>query len=151
MPSFSGLSTSARLSINREAGNVLTAVQNGAKWFAMRHGKRVPRLGRPADQRKALVRSLVTETLRHGKIKTTITRAKAIRKYVDKMITLAKAGTLHSRRQVLGFVYDKEVVKNLFDEAPKRYGDRTSGYCRVTREVRLRRGDAAQMAYIELV
>ena len=78
----------------------LDAPQNGSLVFAMRHGNYKARLGRPADQRKALVRALVTEVLRHGKITTTKIRAKAIRKYVDKMIGLAKDGSLHARRQV---------------------------------------------------
>jgi hypothetical protein len=78
---------------------VTAAPTNGATVFAMRHANRLNRLGRPADQRKALVRSLVTEVLRHGRITTTKTKAKAIRKYVDKMIGLAKDGSLHARRQ----------------------------------------------------
>lgn len=117
----------------------------------MRHGKRVPRLGRPADQRKALLRALTTEVLRHGRITTTLPRAKAVRKYVDKMITLAKDGTLHARRQALGWVYDEDIVRSLFEEAPKRYGDRAGGYTRVKKEIQGRRGDNAPMAVIELV
>jgi large subunit ribosomal protein L17 len=117
----------------------------------MRHGVKKERLGRPADQRKALVRGLVTEVLRHGKIKTTKPRAKAIRKYVDKMITLAKDGSLHARRQALSFVYDGELVKSLFEQAPTRYNERNGGYCRVTTEIQKRRGDNAPMATLELV
>ena len=82
------------------AAAVLEGPSNGATTFAMRHGNKKVKLNLPADQRKALMRSLTTEVLRHGKIKTTKPRAKAIRKYVDKMITLAKTGTLHARRQV---------------------------------------------------
>lgn len=108
-------------------------------------------MNKPADQRKALIRALVTEVLRHGKIKTTKTRAKAIRKYVDKMIGLAKQGTLHARRQALGFVYDKDLVASLFNEAPKRYETRAGGYTRVVTETMARRGDNAEMATIELV
>lgn len=78
-------------------------------------------------------------------------RAKAIRKHVDHMITLAKGGSLHQRRQALGFVFDKKVVKSLFDDAPKRYGERQGGYCRVIPEPRRRRGDNAELAIIELV
>ncbi|KAL4429016.1 hypothetical protein ABPG77_006055 [Micractinium sp. CCAP 211/92] len=129
----------------------LDAPQNGGRVFAMRHGNRTARLGRPADQRKALIRSLVTEVLRHGKIQTTKTRAKAIRKYVDKMIGLAKDGSLHARRQALGFVYDDELVKSLFEQAPARYADRNGGYCRVKAEIQPRRGDNTEMATIELV
>merc|ERR1712146_223158 len=117
----------------------------------MRHRKGVKRLGRPADQRKALIRGLVTEVLRHGRITTTTTRAKAIRKYVDKMIGLAKRGDLHARRQAFGFIYDKQLVKNLFIEAPKRYADRQGGYTRVKKELLPRRGDNAELSYIELV
>lgn len=118
----------------------------------MRHAKRVPRLGRPADQRKALIRGLTTELLRHGRIKTTHTRARAIRKYVDKAINLAKAGGLHERRQALSFLYDKQIVKTMFDQVPnaKEFTSRNSGYTRIIRTMP-RRGDNAPMAYIELV
>ncbi|GAB5360546.1 hypothetical protein AAMO2058_000637200 [Amorphochlora amoebiformis] len=117
----------------------------------MRHRKGFKRLGRPQDQRKALIRGLVTEVLRHGRITTTTTKAKAIRRYVDKMIGLAKRGDLHARRQAYGFIYDKQLVKNLFIEAPKRYGDRPGGYTRVKKELLPRRGDNAELSYIELV
>ena len=249
--------------------NGLAAPDNGSRVFAMRHGVKKDRLGRPADQRKALIRGLVTEVLRHGKITTTKassqgtgdephrqdgrrprcslratlaaelvepprsgrhasaeravsprpfvlplalvfplsraprlpatqTRAMAIRKHVDKMIGLAKKGTLHCRRQVTGcsgvadtvpaglwacgrsavvwprgpgsagplrrrpqrslsspqaagFVYDPEIVKSLFEQAPERYSDRSGGYCRVKTEIQRRRGDNTEMAVIELV
>ena len=172
---------------------------NGVKWVAMRHGCKMPKLNRPANQRKALIRTLVTEVLRHGRITTTKvrdkrgrigrlaprpdraatpppdlslfshpvsltlpfpttsshpptqTKAKAIRKHVDKMIGLAKDGSLHARRQAAAFVYDKDIVAALFAEAPFRYADRGSGYCRVVTEPRVRRGDSAEMAAIELV
>lgn len=117
----------------------------------MRHGNRKITLNRPADQRKALIRGLVTEVLRHGKITTTKTRAKAIRKHVDKMIGLAKRGTLHARRQALAFVYDPELVKSVFENAPSRYNERDGGYCRVVTEIQRRKGDNAEMATIELV
>jgi large subunit ribosomal protein L17 len=109
------------------------------------------RLSRPADQRKALVRSLTTEVIRHGRIRTTLVKAKAIRKYVDHMITLAKRGTLHTRRQAMGFLYDKDLVASLFEQVPERYAERNGGYCRVIREDLPRRGDSAQMAIVELV
>ncbi len=109
------------------------------------------KLGKPADQRKALLRALTTEIIRHGKIKTTVTRAKAVRKYVDHMITLAKKGTLHHRRQAASYLYDKSLVQALFEEAPKRYMNRNGGYCRVIKDEMPRRGDNAKMAYIELV
>ncbi|KAH7288072.1 hypothetical protein KP509_31G010800 [Ceratopteris richardii] len=116
----------------------------------MRHGKRVPKLNRPPDQRRALLRGLTTELLRHGRIKTTQSRAKAMRKHVDHMITLAKGGSLHQRRQALGYLYDKNIVHALFAEVPDRYGERNGGYTRIIRTMP-RRGDNAPMAFIELV
>lgn len=116
----------------------------------MRHRKKVPLLGKPADQRKALLRALTTEVIRHGRIKTTLVRAKAVRKHVDKMIELGKDGSLHSRRQAMGWVYDKQLVHSLFEAAPERYADRNGGYTRVLRTMP-RQGDNAKMAVIELV
>ena len=116
----------------------------------MRHRKRVAKLGKPADQRKALLRALTTEVIRHGRIKTTLVRAKAVRKHVDHMIELGKRGDLHARRQALGWMYDKQLVHSLFEAAPDRYADRQGGYCRVLRTV-ARQGDNAKMAIIELV
>ncbi|XP_018818241.1 50S ribosomal protein L17, chloroplastic [Juglans regia] len=125
-------------------------IDNGGRVFAMRHGRRVPKLNRPPDQRRALLRSLTTQLLKHGRIKTTRARASAMRKYVDKMITLAKDGSLHKRRQALGFIYEKQIVHALFAEVPDRYGERNGGYTRIIRTLP-RRGDNAPMAYIELV
>lgn len=116
----------------------------------MRHGCRVPELGRPADQRKALLRALTTQLIRHGQVKTTKARAKAVRSEVDRMITLAKDGSLAARRRALGYLYDTDLVHALFAQAKERYGDRQGGYSRVVRTVR-RRGDNAEMAIIELV
>jgi large subunit ribosomal protein L17 len=116
----------------------------------MRHRCRVPQLGLPADQRKALLRALATELIRHGQIKTTQIRAKAVRSEVEKMITLAKDGSLAARRQALGYLYDKKLVHALFADAPQRYGNRNGGYTRIVRTVN-RRGDNSQMAIIELV
>jgi len=107
-------------------------------------------LGLPADQRKALMRSLATEIIRHGQIKTTLIRAKAVRSEVDKMITLAKDGSLSARRQALGYIYDKDLVSELFNAVGERYGARNGGYTRIVRTKR-RRGDNAEMAIIELV
>ncbi|KAF5834438.1 plastid/chloroplast ribosomal protein L17 [Dunaliella salina] len=130
----------------------LAAPCNGSmRTTMMRHGRKVNRLGRPADQRKALIRGLVTELIRHGQIKTTKVKAKAIRPFAEHMITLAKDGSLHARRQALAFIYDKTLVKLLFEGANERYGDRNGGYTRVKREPMLRRGDATEMAIIELV
>eukprot|EP00252_Welwitschia_mirabilis_P026342 TRINITY_DN862_c0_g1_i2.p1 TRINITY_DN862_c0_g1~~TRINITY_DN862_c0_g1_i2.p1 ORF type:complete len:241 (-),score=17.27 TRINITY_DN862_c0_g1_i2:218-868(-) len=122
----------------------------GCQWYMMRHGRKVPKLGRPADQRKALLRGLTTQLLRHGRIQTTRARAKAMRKWVDKMITLAKKGTLHHRRQALAFIYDKQLVHALFAEVNERYGERNGGYTRIIRGW-YRRGDCAPMVFIELV
>ena len=107
-------------------------------------------LGRPADQRKAMLRSLTTELIRHGRITTTLVKAKAMRSEVEKMVTLAKSGTLAARRQAMGYIYDKDLVHNLFAEAPERYGSRQGGYTRVVRTVP-RRGDNAEMAIIEMM
>lgn len=116
----------------------------------MRHRKKVAKLGKPADQRKALLRALTTEIIRHGRIKTTAVRAKAVRKHVDHMIELGKRGDLHARRQALAWMYDKDLVHSLFEAAPDRYGDRNGGYTRVLRTMP-RQGDNAKMAVIELV
>lgn len=116
----------------------------------MRHQCRVPQLGRPADQRKALLRALATELIRHGQITTTKTRAKAVRSEVERMITLAKDGSLAARRRAMGYIYDKQLVHALFEAAQERYGSRNGGYTRIARTVR-RRGDNAEMAIIELV
>ncbi|MFP4132716.1 MAG: 50S ribosomal protein L17 [Halothece sp.] len=116
----------------------------------MRHRRRVKKLGRPADQRRALLRSLTTELIRHGQITTTKARAKAVRSEVDKIITLAKDGSLAARRQALGYLYDKKLVHALFENVQERYGNRNGGYTRVSRTIR-RRGDNAEMAVVELV
>jgi large subunit ribosomal protein L17 len=115
----------------------------------MRHRCRVAQLGKPADQRKALLRALTTELIRHGRITTTKVRAKAVRTEADRMVTLAKDGSLAARRQAMGFIYDKQLVHALFEGAQERYGDRQGGYTRVLRTVN-RRGDNAEMAIIEL-
>lgn len=116
----------------------------------MRHRKKLAKLGKPADQRKALLRALTTEIIRHGRIKTTLIRARAVRKHVDHMITLGKDGSLHARRQALGWIYDKDLVHSLFEAAPERYEEREGGYTRVLRTMP-RQGDNAKMCVIELV
>lgn len=116
----------------------------------MRHRCRVPKLGKPADQRKALLRALTTNVIRHGRVTTTKARAQAVRSHVDKMVTLAKEGSLAARRQAMGYLYDKQLVHALFEQASDRYGDREGGYTRIIRTIR-RRGDNAEMAIIELV
>eukprot|EP01035_Chromulina_nebulosa_P022144 gene22144-28674_t len=115
------------------------------------HGIGFKRLGRPADQRKALLRGLTTEVIRHGRIRTTLVKAKELRRFVDHIITLAKKGSLHHRRQALAYIYDKDLVASLFEQAPERYADRQGGYCRVIKEDLPRRGDGTAMAIIELV
>jgi large subunit ribosomal protein L17 len=144
----------------------------------MRH--RVPgnRLSRAQDQRKAILRSLATELLRHDEIITTFAKAKAVQPEVERLITKGKKGylsdydnvaakakkgdaeaarklanSLHLRRQVSAFVYDKSVVKKLFDEIVPRYKERKGGYSGCTRIIKagFRRGDATPMAIIQLV
>lgn len=115
----------------------------------MRHRCRVPQLSKPADQRRALLRSLTTELIRHGRVTTTKARAKAVRSEADRMITLAKDGSLAARRQAIGYLFDKQLVHALFDQADSRYGNRQGGYTRIIRTVN-RRGDNAEMAIIEL-
>mmetsp|Transcript_4707 Transcript_4707/g.14219 ORF Transcript_4707/g.14219 Transcript_4707/m.14219 type:complete len:172 (+) Transcript_4707:62-577(+) len=117
---------------------------------AMRHRNRVRKLNRAADQRKALMRTLTTELIRHGRITTTLQRCKEVRKYADHMITLSKDGSLHARRQALGFIYDKQLVHALFEQGAERYRERNGGYTRVLRTMS-RKGDNAQMGIIELV
>lgn len=116
----------------------------------MRHRHGFNKLSKPADQRKALLRALTTEVIRHGRIKTTLVRAKAVRKHVDHMIELGKRGDLHARRQAIGWIYDKNLVHSLFEAAPDRYGEQNGGYTRVLRTV-ARQGDNAKMAILELV
>lgn len=116
----------------------------------MRHRCKTPKLGRPADNRRAMLRSLATELIRHGRITTTQARAKAVRSEAEKMITLAKDGSLAARRQALGYLYDKDLVHSLFEGVQQKYGSRNGGYTRIVRTVN-RRGDNAKMAVIELV
>lgn len=108
------------------------------------------KLGRPTDHRQAMLRNLVTSLLREERIETTVTRAKEAKRMAEKMITLAKRGDLHARRQALAYVYDEDVVKKLFDEIGPKYADRNGGYTRVLK-LGPRRGDAAEMAILELV
>ena len=108
------------------------------------------KLGRPTDQRKAMLRNLVTSFLKHGKIETTETRAKETRSIAEKMITLAKRGDLHARRQVLSFVIEEAVVQRLFEEIAPKYAERNGGYTRIMK-VGPRRGDGAEVVILELV
>ena len=108
------------------------------------------KLNLPTDQRKALLRGLVTNFLKYGKIETTITRAKETQSMAEKMITLGKKNTLHSRRQALEFITKEDVVTKLFTEIAPKYEDRNGGYTRIYK-IGPRRGDAAEMAIITLV
>ena len=109
------------------------------------------KLGRTSDQRKALLRSQVTSLLYHGKIVTTETRAKEVRKFVDKMITYGKNGSLVSRRKALAFLHnDNEAVKKVFDVLAPRYAERNGGYTRILK-LDNRQGDDALIVILELV
>ena len=108
------------------------------------------KLGRPTDQRRAMLRNLTTSVLENGRIETTVTRAKEVRKLADKMVTLGKTGTLHTRRQALSFITKEDVVTKLFEDIAPRYVDRNGGYTRIIK-IGPRRGDAAEMAVLELV
>ena len=145
----------------------------------MRHQSKKHHLGKAQDQRNALLRSLATELILHGEIKTTMARAKALKPYAESLISLAKQGTLHSRRLAAKFIFYKEtgkfmnfetgevlegvekadkekkavaqtILRKLFSETGKKYANRNGGYTRIYR-MPPRRGDAAEMAQIQLV
>ena len=108
------------------------------------------KLGRTSDQRRAMLRAMVTYLLENGQIKTTVTRAKEVAPVAEKMITLAKQNNLASYRQALAFITKEDVAKKLFDQIGPKYADRSGGYTRVVR-IGPRRGDAAEMAIVQLV
>ncbi len=108
------------------------------------------KLGRKSDSRKAMLRAMVTFLLENGKLETTVTRAKEVQAMAEKYITIGKDNTLASKRKALSFITKDDVVKKLFDEIAPSYASRNGGYTRVTR-IGPRRGDAAEMAVIELV
>lgn len=116
----------------------------------MRHRKTGVKLGRTSSHRDAMFRNMVTSLLKHDRIHTTDVKAKELRRWVDKIITLAKRGDLHARRQALSIVREKEVVHKLFEEAPKRFGSIKGGYSRIVK-IGYRPGDAAPMSLIELI
>ncbi len=116
----------------------------------MRHKVKGRKLGRTASHRKATLIALSTSLLRHKRIKTTLAKAKETRGFVERLITKAKKGDLHSKKQVMNFIKDKEVVQELFSEIVSKIGDRPGGYTRVVK-LGNRLGDAASMAIIELV
>lgn len=108
------------------------------------------KLGRTSDHRKAMLRAMVTFLLEKGRIETTVTRAKEVRSVTEKIITKAKDNNLHNKRQVMSYVTKEEVVKKLFDEIAPKYVDVKGGYTRISK-IGARRGDAAEMAIIELI
>jgi len=116
----------------------------------MRHLVKKKKLQRNTSQRKALLRSLVTSFLDKERIRTTLAKAKATRPIAEKMITLAKKNTLHTRRLALRFIYKKEVVNKLFDEIGPRFIERPGGYVRIVK-TGPRDGDGAEMAVMELI
>jgi large subunit ribosomal protein L17 len=109
-----------------------------------------PRLGGSSSHQKAMLANLATSLFTHGRIKTTETKARALRPYAEKLITHAKKGTLHNRREVLKKIRDKDVVHSLFAEIAPHFTDRDGGYTRIVK-VEARKGDNAPMAVIELV
>ena len=116
----------------------------------MRHNVSGYKLKRNVASRKALFKGLVTSIIEHERVVTTVTKAKAVRPLVDKMITLAKRDTLHSRRQAAAFLETPDALKKLFDKLGTRFGQRNGGYTRVVR-LGWRKGDGAEQAIIELV
>lgn len=112
------------------------------------------KLGRPSAHRKSMLRNLVTDLLREGRIQTTDTRAKEARREAEKLITLAKNTTdetnVKNRRQAMEYIFDEDVVSKLFDEIGPKYADRNGGYTRVLK-LGPRRGDAAEVVFLELV
>lgn len=110
----------------------------------------VRKLGRTSDHRKAMLRAMVTFLMENGKIETTVTRAKEVRAMAEKMITIAKAGDLHSKRQVFSYITKETVAKKVVDEIAPKYKEVSGGYTRIIK-IGPRRGDAAEMAIIELI
>jgi large subunit ribosomal protein L17 len=116
----------------------------------VRHHRAGKKLGRDPAHRKALYANLAGALIEHGRIKTTVTKAKAVRPIAEKMITLGRRGDLHARRQAMAYLRSQEVVHRLFAEVAPRFKDRPGGYSRIVR-IGQRLGDAAEMAYLELV
>lgn len=116
----------------------------------MRHLKHGRRLGMPGDRRRALLRGLMSALLRHEQIRTTESRAKELRPRIERLITLARRGDLHSRRLCLSYLPDQLMVEKLFSDVAPRYADRPGGYTR-TVKIGRRKGDAAEIVRIELI
>jgi large subunit ribosomal protein L17 len=116
----------------------------------VRHHRVGKKLGRDAAHRKALYANLAGSLIEHGRVKTTVTKAKAVKPFVEQMISLGKRGDLHARRQALSELRSRDVVEKLFEEVAPRFADRPGGYSRIVK-LGPRLGDAAEMAYLELV
>jgi large subunit ribosomal protein L17 len=116
----------------------------------VRHARSGKKLGRDMAHRKALYSSLAGAVIEHGRIKTTITKAKAVKPIAEQLITLGRRGDLHARRQAVAFLRSKDIVHKLFAEVAPAFADRPGGYLRITR-IGPRPGDSAEMAYLELV
>ncbi len=116
----------------------------------MRHGKKVNHLGRKTAHRKALLRNLTLALIEHKRINTTLAKAKALRKFVEPIVTRAKSDTMHSRRVVFSYLQNKEMIKELFGVIGPKVADRPGGYVRVIK-TGFRKGDGAEMAMVELV
>jgi large subunit ribosomal protein L17 len=116
----------------------------------MRHARAGKKLGRDSAHRKALYANLACSVIEHGRIKTTVAKAKAVKPFVEQQITLARRGDLHARRQAVANLRSEPIVKHLFDEVAPRFADRPGGYTRIVK-IGARYGDAAEMAYLELV
>ena len=108
------------------------------------------KLGRESAHRKAMLRNLVTDLLREGRIQTTEHRAKEARRQAEKMIKLGKRGDLHARRQAMAYIYDESVVTKLFEDIAPKYADRQGGYTRILK-LGPRQGDNAEVVFLELV
>ncbi|MGE3806106.1 MAG: 50S ribosomal protein L17 [Gemmataceae bacterium] len=117
----------------------------------MRHLKKGRKLGRNATHRLALMRNLARALFTHGRIITTVEKAKEARGFVERLITLGKKNTLHARRQALSRLPDRDIVAKVFDEIAPRYADRPGGYTRVIKRHQRRLGDAGQTAFLELL
>ena len=116
----------------------------------MRHRRSGRKLGRDASHRKALYANLAGALFEHGRIKTTVAKAKEVRPIAEQMITLGKRGGVHNRRQALAYLRSQDVVYKLFSDVAPRFKDRPGGYSRIVK-LGPRQGDAAPMAYLELV
>ena len=116
----------------------------------MRHAKKGRKLSRTASHRKATLRNMATSLFRHGRIETTTAKAKELRPFAERLITLARRGDLHARRLAAQKIQDRQVLGNLFDEIAPRYAERPGGYTRILK-LGTRKGDAAEMSLIELV